>query len=660
MRITSFLIVYFIVTVPLRAQSFFIERSSDYGLSHMYQSQEVIWGSGVTFFDFSGDGLDDLSFTSGAGDSLQFYESTGTSFINRGGLGLDELDESKQLIWVDYDNDGDKDLFVTNLLAQSRLWQNNGSLEFEDVTSQAGIVINNMPTFGAVWGDYDRDGCLDLYLTNYTSPNYAFDLPGPKRNYLYHNQCDGTFKEVAVSQSVDLKDFHYFSAAFLDLNNNNWPELFVVQDLAANPSQTGNVLFWNNKGDYLPATNSEDLESIRMNAMCIAPSDYDRDGDLDIFIANTGGYKSKFYQNNGDSSFTEKAALVGLEFNDAGASWGAQFFDFDNDGFEDVGITGAKPVKYYPRHIDKLYLNNGSTFTELNSSHLDLSDSARSFSLASGDYNADGKLDFAIATADIDSVKFYENIVSNGSNYLSCNLVGTVSNRDGIGAWVRCYTNGILQVRYTTCGIGFLSQNSHNVHFGLDSITVVDSLQVQWPSGWSDWYYDVSANQVLDILEGETADFRFYLVPSDTVYLCSNEIIILRTDVGYSSYNWNNDSPEDSLVVSRSGNYACSVVAGDGTRGFSYPVRVIHEGICSPTSLSPALEKGLLIIPNPSRGKYEILNYDDQNVMIYNLLGTVVYRGRVSSFDISNQPSGYYVVKIFDGSQNQTFRIMKY
>ncbi len=657
----TILMVLIWTTEFLRAQSFFVDVSDSLNLHHMYTTSIEKFGSGLTFFDFNQDGFDDLSLSSGHGDSLRFYLNNGSSFTDLQGFGIDELEESKQILWVDYDNDGDYDLFITNFEGQSRLWRNQGSLSFENVTEQAGIVMADMPTFGASWGDYDRDGLLDLYITNYSSPEFLFNHPWPKRNYLYHNKGDGTFEEVAAEQGTILEDNHYFTASFLDLNNSCWPDLYVIQDLASNLGQTGNTLFWNNYGSYVDATNTMDLEEVRFNAMCIAAGDPDNDGDLDIYISNTAGGGGKFHVNQGDSTFTEGATDWGIKYNDTGAGWGAQFFDFDNDGLEDFGIVGAKPLKDTPRVVNKVYRNIGiDTFRLLDNSEIDLSDSTRSFAIAYADYNNDGKLDFVISGSDTDSIRLYKNVLPDTNHYVMFDFQGTVSNRDGIGVWARAYTNGEGQVRYTTCGIGFLSQNTHNVHFGLGTYSTIDSLLVTWPSGWVDRYYNIEADSNYEIIEGETADFRFSVYATDSLEFCTEDNITLVSPE-YDSYLWNDDSTNDSLQVHKTGVYSCSVVNSIGQRGLSYPVFAykLSSSECI-LSVDSDFRSLVNIYPNPSNtGLYSVEGLYE-NVKVLNILGLPCGSWADGQVDLSEEPAGTYILVIYDTQgRSQSYRLIR-
>ena len=631
------------------SQTDFIERSSDFQLYHMYKDDNFI-GGGVTFFDFNKDGLDDLSFASGQGDLLQFYISTGEGFINAENLGLAESRESKQLLWIDFDNDLDYDLFITNYEGPVRLWENKGDLQFENVTYQSGLPTFDMPVFGATWGDFDRDGFLDLFIPNYSNPAYD---DNQKRNYLFRNMGDGTFQEIADRQNVLLfgQFNHYFSAAFLDLNNSGWPELFIIQDFGNNDGVTGNILFWNDQGQLRHADDCGSLEDIRMDAMTIASSDFNRNGNLDIYITNTHFSHSRFHVNLGELTFQDQVENAGITFNDEGFGWGAQFFDYDNDGWEDLAVVGDNATTNGQPQIDRLYKNQrDGSFLTLDESRIDFSDSTRSIGVAYGDFNRDGKIDFSIATTKTDSVQFFENTSSNDHHFISIKLKGTLSNSDGIGSWIEVYQNGQKQVRYTTTGIGFLSQNSSRSFFGLGANAQIDSILVRWPSGWVDIYDEINADQFVEITEGETADFRFDLTYSGEDL--DNEITeVLISAPDFEKFKWNNDATAQSITAQQSGIYVCSVVDENGLKGLSNKlfIRQIIEEETDPEILSSRnyvpTEK-LVIYPNPSNGVFFINDQNFLEVDVYNSSGKHVMGSKENIIDLSHQPIGIYLILI--------------
>ena len=325
-------------------------------------------------------------------------------------------------------------------------------------------------------------------------------------------------------------------------------------------------------------------------------------------------------------------------------------------------VVGSTFSQSRSPQIDKLYKNNGdNTFNILDHASADFSDTTRSIGIAYGDYNNDGRLDFSVSTAITDTVLFYENTSSQSNRYFTCKLNGTASNSQGIGAWVELYTQGDKQVRYTTCGLGFLSQNTSKVHFGLNSSTSIDSLFVKWPSGWTDIYYSLEANQHKEITEGETADFRFELTSTGTE-ITNNVSTITLSAPESNSYKWNNDATTGSLTVNTFGIYSCSVISETGKRGLSYPIkisRIYEEHEQSVVNSIPRLDReNLVVSPNPSTGIF-VLSSEAKELSIYNIHGLKILEGKLKQVDISSYPKGVYILTIGSHEERVIKKIIK-
>ena len=222
----------------INAQVTFSEDSDILNVDHVWGVGE--FGGGVSFVDFNDDGWDDISLTTGAGNPLQFFQNMGGTYMRIPAF-VTNTDEAKQLLWVDYDNDGDKDIFLTTHLSGNFLFQNDGSLSFTDVTLAAGLPApDSMPTFGAGFADYDLDGWLDFYIVN---RSLGIVHPHPS-NYLYHNNGDGTFSEVtlaAIRSGVPDSLKGPFCGYWGDINNDRYPDNYIAQD-----KNYGNTLYKNN------------------------------------------------------------------------------------------------------------------------------------------------------------------------------------------------------------------------------------------------------------------------------------------------------------------------------------------------------------------------------------------------------------------------------
>jgi hypothetical protein len=492
MRLFVLLLGLRILAPSLHAQPVFTEVSSNEGIAHLNTSGSP--GSGVSFIDFNGDGLDDLTLATDDGEPLQFY-------LNNGGINfqqlsplVDDQSEVKQLLWVDYDNDGDKDLFLAVLRAPNRLYRNDGELTFTEVTAAAGLPVDDHRSFGACFGDFDRDGWLDLY---YNERKIENGLPA-NRNRLFRNNADGTFTDVTLSSGAEDPGHIPFCSAFFDYNQDRWPDLYT-----ANDRTSINTLLRNNGDGTFTDTGEEAHANLVMDAMNVAVGDYDNDGDQDLYISNieTGAALLHNLGPAGDDGayvFEEIAGPAGVGF--YGIGWGANFLDADNDGDLDLYASGSLDGS---DEISSAYFQNEGDGTFSQPSAGFTGDTVISYTNAIGDYDNNGYPDIFVANQTPYPSQLWRNSLGE-NNWLKVRLQGVLSNRDAVGSLIEIYQDGRYQQRYTHCGIAFLGQNSATEIFGLGAATSVDSIVITWPTGHQDRLYDQEANQVLDVIEGST------------------------------------------------------------------------------------------------------------------------------------------------------------
>ena len=485
------IIIFRIAAIDLYSQDVnYQDLALSQGIDHTFSNNTN--GSGVSFVDFDGDGLDDITLGTNEDDVIHFYKNTGTGFVRLNNL-IDLQENTKSILWVDYDNDGDKDVFIGAYQSPNKLFRNEGEMNFLDVTIQSNLpTADSLNTFGAIWGDYDRDGWLDLY---YSARINSADQ-GVHRNRLWKNMADGTFMEVTSFANAGDEGRLPFCSAFVDMNNDLWPDIYT-----ANDKKKRNTLLLNNANGLFTDISEESGAGIEMDAMCVAPGDYNNDGRLDIYLSNiaTGG-KLLTNQSNGDECVVIENAEETMVAMSGGIGWGSVFVDVNNDGWEDLYVSGM--LISNDQYSSQLFVNDGlGAFSEDDFGFV--GDTVRSFNNAIGDIDNDGQMEIMV----INSAGFNSQLwkaEKPDDNWLKVNLEGTVSNRDGIGAWISLYTEDNEQTRYTTCGNGFMGQNSENIHFGLADLEAIDSLTVTWPTGHIDRYYDIQASQILKSIEGET------------------------------------------------------------------------------------------------------------------------------------------------------------
>jgi hypothetical protein len=519
-----FLIFLLFFSTQLSAQTF-VNRATDFNIMEGYGDLDLEeFGGGVSFFDFNGDGWDDLCFPTAAGDSLLFFHNNQGVFEKINALVL-ETAATKQLLWADIDNDGDKDLLITNFMAANRLYENDGNMNLTDITLSAGFFLFPEPTYGATFGDYDADGFLDLYITNRS--NGTFDS---FTNYLWKNNGNNTFTNVTIQTNTSDGLKVSFCATFIDINQNLRPDLYIANDRLA-----ANTLFLNNGNTFADISFSSGTDIVA-NAMNVGSGDYNNDGHLDIYVTNTTE-GNVLYKNNSDETFTDMATSAGVAFNQV--SWGANFFDYDNDGDLDLYVSSEEVEN---GKANALYENLGDgTFYQPLPDGI-AGDTLISFGNAIGDFNLDGKMDVVVVNAYSDPMLIWENQTDNDNNWLKVNLEGVESNRDGIGSWIEIYHDGQKQVRYTKCGTAYLAQNTQTEHFGLGTFETLDSVIIRWQKGLIDRFENVPANQILEVVEGMT-------ITSTVDILEKKELFSVSPNPVSENYFYLKNSFEENLEV---------------------------------------------------------------------------------------------------------------
>ncbi|MDB4444160.1 CRTAC1 family protein [bacterium] len=427
-------------------------------------------GAGAAFGDFDNDGYLDIYVVNNAqSNALYHNDKTGIFTDVTDIAGLNHPGTGVAAAIADYDNDGDLDIYLVNRLEPNILYRNNGDGTFTDVTSAAGVGGAGEGA-GASFGDYDRDGYLDIYVTR----------RGP--NILYRNNGDGTFTDVTALSKVGNPGWSV-GVAFGDYDNDGDLDIYLTNNL----DQT-NVLYRNNSdGTFSDVTESAGVGDTG-NGMGTTFGDYDNDGDLDIYVANWG--RNVLYRNNGDGTFADVSKTSGTD--DIGNGVGAVFSDYDNDGDLDLYV-----VNWGHPHI--VYSNNGGGhFTSIVTALRP--DDTGGGALAAGDFDNDGDMDIYELGTNNQSNALYRNDTAT-NNWLVVKTVGTVGNRDGIGARVRIVCGKLSMVREVGGGLGYGSQESLPVEFGLGGYSRADRIEVTWPTGKRTTLTEISANQVITIKE---------------------------------------------------------------------------------------------------------------------------------------------------------------
>ncbi len=533
LNVLKFILIFLVFTLSFHmafSQINFVDRASILGVNE-HSGNSIFGGSGASFVDFDNDGFDDITFATGEGTPIRFYKNIdGQFFVEVFFFGVPYDYRTRSACWIDYDNDGDKDFFLTSDTDGNRLFNREGS-SLIDVTVSSGFPLDNLFTYGASWGDINNDGYLDVYLSNRIAGTTI-------TNYLFKNNCDGTFSEVADSIGLNNLPALSFCSGFFDFNNDGWQDIYV-----ANDKFHPNYLYKNNGDGTFTDVSQLSGTDIIMDAMSVTIDDFNADGFFDIFITNTPETISTEHQgcvlfkNNGDETFTNIALSSGTNLDSF--SWGSSFLDADNDSNLDLYVNSQySGENSYPTYA--FYKNNGDeTFNNLTNSGF-LTNVYKSYSSAIGDYNNNGVLEILVNNDNDQQPSIWENIGVSSGNYISVKLEGMVSNKEGIGSVIEISINGNKQYRHVMSGEGYLSQNSYVEHFGIGNANTIDYIKVKWLSGIEDIIYNVSSNQSLNIIEGSSIlsasdnsfnTFYAYPNPVRDIVNIKNKATILKLEI---------------------------------------------------------------------------------------------------------------------------------
>ncbi|TRX60178.1 T9SS type A sorting domain-containing protein [Fulvivirga sp. M361] len=501
----------------------FTNVSGSSGISHSHISSNL-FGGGVAIFDYNNDGFEDIYLTGGTRQN-KLYRNIGDGTFEdvsgMAGIVLKETIKTSGVIAGDINNNGLVDLFVTTeSLRPNLLYINQGNGTFLERSNEAGITGNVWST-GAAFSDVNRDGLLDIYVVNYIKETklirningevIGFDH-GCYADQFYINNGDGTFTESAASFGIDNEGCG-LAVAFTDYNHDTKPDIYIANDFGG--WLTPNTLYEN---QYPQTTFHDKSKSSGLNAriygMGIAVGDINNDGKFDYYSTNLG--KNVLYENQNDNTFKDitDIAGVGNEFEGDlfSTSWGANFFDYDLDGYQDLFVANghtpaASFIKNAEKDPNKLFKNSGDNTFEDVSENEGVADYGIARGSATFDYDNDGDMDLIITSLSrssgaINNTLLYNNNLSTSNHWLKIKLEGTTSNRSAIGSKVVVYQQDNLQIRELSGGSGHASHNSSILHFGLGSSQLIDSIKVIWPGIHTQVFKNFEANESYHILEG--------------------------------------------------------------------------------------------------------------------------------------------------------------
>ncbi len=497
-------------------------------------------GPGVAFFDYDNDGWVDIFLVnSGRADFYQpraplkhaLYKNnrngTFTDVTEKAGVAGGETFGMGCAI-ADYDNDGYPDILVT-AYGRCTLYRNHGNGTFTDVTDKAGLAAPGWTT-SAVWFDYDNDGKLDLFLCSFVEFSLAskvfcgdnklgkrfYCIPRvfkPTPSLLYHNNGDGTFREVSAGTDIQRALGKALGVVATDVNGDGLMDLFVANDTVQN------FLFMNRgKGKWeeigLAAEVAFSTNGTPRSGMGVDAADFNGDGRQDLFVANVDQEMFSLYRNDGHEFFSDVAASNSVsQATRLLSGWGLKFFDYDNDGFVDLFLANGHPddmIESYSQQVKYrepllLFHNDGKKLSNVGAEAGPVFQKAfPARGLAIGDYDNDGRIDVLIGNNG-EAPVLLRNRSGEGHHWLGLRLQGTNCNRDGIGATITWSCGETTRSLYKSNGGSYLSSHDMREVLGLGRATGVDSLEIKWPapSDRVDRFTDLPIDRYITVVEGK-------------------------------------------------------------------------------------------------------------------------------------------------------------
>jgi len=487
--------------------------------------------AGVAVFDYDNDGWPDIYIANGA--AIPSLQKTSPSFSNRlfrnnrdgtftdvtSTAGVAGEGYSMGVAAADYDNDGWVDLFVTGVRSNT-LYRNRGDGTFENVTARAGLGGNGKWTVAAGWFDYDNDGLLDLFVVRYVEWDPAEEIycglnkPGyrsychpshyrPLPNALYHNQGDGTFRDVSAQSGIAGHPGKGMGVVFGDYDGDGLLDVFVANDTVPN------FLFHNEGGGKfrevaLEAGVAYNQDGQALSSMGADFRDYDNDGREDLFITALTNETFPLFRNLGSGRFVDMSSLSGVATASLPLSgWSSGMFDFNNDGFKDLFVAGGHVMdnaeltsSRSSRQPNIVFLNKGDgTFASQF-----LPGAAFHRGAAFADFNRDGRIDVVVTRLN-EKPLLLRNVTPGAGHWIALRLIGARSNRDAIGARIHIVTAAAEQWNRVTTAVGYACSSDRIIHFGLGGESKVKLIEIEWPSGARQKLENVDVDRFKEITE---------------------------------------------------------------------------------------------------------------------------------------------------------------
>jgi hypothetical protein len=495
--------------------------------------------AGLALFDYDNDGDIDIYFLNGGAlKGTKFREPPKNALYRNDGnwkftdvtkkAGVGDTGHGLAVVGGDYDNDGDLDIYVANF-GPNVLYRNNGNGTFTDVTKKAGVDNGFQVGAGVCFLDMDKDGNLDLYVSNYVEFTYENHVLGSRSGFpyyvgptsyafppdsLYRNNGDGTFTDVSKASGVGEHRSSGMGTVCGDYDNDGDTDIFVANDIAEN------FLFENDgTGKFeqvgLMAGVACDLTGKEMGSMGVDCGDYDNDGLLDFYVTSFQQQSASLYKNLGEGLFEDVTLTTGAGAGTiSNVTWGTGFTDFDNDGDRDIFVAVGHlhdnieswddRATYFARNV--LLMNTGDgkfvNVSEQSGDGLKVKLSSRGAGF--DDLDNDGDVDVVILNIRREPTILRNDTPSAKKHWIQVHLRGVKSNRDGVGARVKVVAGDLTLIDEVHSGRGYQSHYGMRLHFGLGKREKVDSIEVRWVGGGVDVFKDIAVDQLLTLTEGSS------------------------------------------------------------------------------------------------------------------------------------------------------------
>jgi hypothetical protein len=583
------------VCIQISAQTFIFSPS--------FSGNSSEYGGGITVYDINNDGWDDVSIPN-AGDSVHTY-------INNQGVFeyhhfFAQNGDGRQIVFGDYDNDGDADAAIATSGGYPSLYEQVGNLEFIDVSYKLNPA-DLEPSFmsGITFGDVNGDGLLDIYLTNYF-------YTAESRCYLFINDGEGGFEESAEDYGILSENRYIFNSVIADFNQDHQLDIWNGNDRIHREQ-----LFLNSGSNFFNDIAPEEEIPFIINTMSVSPHDYDHDGDLDVYLSNSE-QGNCLLQNQEDSEYENVAANTPLAVNRF--CWGALWIDLNGDMWTDL-LVGTRENYLMYQTRDAVLINNQGGFTNQELAY-GFNAINGTYAFAKGDFNRDFRSDFTTLHDGNTQNEYVLNSYTQ-NRAVEVTLEGTSCNRDAFGSMIHYYVNGQHLTEAHFNSYGYNSQNSQHILLSCGMNARIDSLQVVWPSGDSEWWYNLPRQQRFHLKQGE-GNLVFTGWSTNEV-ICPGETVQLSLPEGLIGL-WSNGAFGNSISFDQPGDYFATI-NGAVTNVVSVQV---DQNLLNDYTLTPISCYG---------------QADAQVDFNLSLLGTVLVNGVSTTLPLQNLASGEYAVQ---------------